>query len=154
MTLDTSSKTEKKASTGEHRWLLLQLSSDFAQLAFKALLVMNSGALAAILIAITRSSELALASVVIEKAEWFAFGLTFAIVGLVLYVPYEEGIEEIKEDYQKHKTQIGFATLFVIGSGISFLVGVWRTLGGLEDALNAAASKSTLIFYAVFNMIA
>ena len=96
---------------------------------------MNSGALAAILIALTRSEDPEVSRAIIENASWFGSGLTLSLFAVLFYSPHREGIEEIKEEYEKKKTSIATAAIFSLISAATFLIGIWETIGSLKLVL-------------------
>ena len=100
-------------------------------LLLKTILILNSGALASILVAISRSDDSGFAQVVIAAAYKFWWGLLAAIFALATYVPLEEGFDDLKKHLNERKPMIIFSAFLVLFSCGIFLYGIRIILAGL-----------------------
>ena len=136
---DQPDNTDKKNDTDSgFISLIARAEFDIDLLLFKAVLVMNSGALMSILISVSRSDDGAISVVLIDAAFYFGLGLTAVIIGLVFHYPYTAGIKGL-EEYSRVKSKFGiivsaFSLLFSIGV---FLYGTWKIIYDVRGVLTA-----------------
>lgn len=113
--------------------LYLRGTIDSALLFLRSLIVLNSGALALVLLSITKPNNDAISSVLINVSSYFGYGLTFAIVGAILYSPYMNETKELHEITKKNRVAVAVSTISLIISVVVFLWGVWDAIGMLKD---------------------
>ena len=118
--------------------LIFTAQSEYSIFLTKAILVLNSGALVSILVALSRSDNIAIANVLIEASTYFGWGLTLALVGVILYTPYFNKFEEIRVNFEGKSIiaifEVIWTFLILLSVGI-FIFGVWDIISGLNETL-------------------
>ncbi|MCY3828639.1 MAG: hypothetical protein OXF89_05855 [Rhodospirillaceae bacterium] len=138
---------ENKSLKGIKSEILLQLfevGERVSLLLWKTAIVLNCGALALILVSLSRIISYrslennTISRVLIESSVWFGIGLTAAIFGLIVYTPTPDVIEELKEYYEQKKSGNGWAAVCILLSLGVFLYGVWKIINNLDQVILAS----------------
>ena len=127
------SKDEKPKSSRKFNLGLYRASVDGMLFMLKSMLILNSGALVSILVAVSRSVTEGFASAIIGSADNFLWGLIFALIAMLFFAPTAEGIEEF-EEYNKKVRPLSVISAFslLISCGF-FIFGTWSTVSALEE---------------------
>ena len=135
--MDDQSEPTGEGQGGDRdlRTQVFTVKSNAAILLLKALILLNSGALVSILLAISRSTNSAVELVLIESSLWFGIGLTAGVVGVL---SFSAELELGDEDRKRFKFNRLDRTLYIAGVLLSvsvFLWGMWDIIGGLRESL-------------------
>ncbi|MCY3877027.1 MAG: hypothetical protein OXF88_22390 [Rhodobacteraceae bacterium] len=131
---------KKSQTDDQYKPLYYRAMIDGNLLLLKTILILNSGALASILVAISRSDDSGFAQVVIAAAYKFWWGLLAAIISLMTFKPLEEDFDDLKKHWDKHKPMIIFSAFLVLFSCGIFLYGIRIILAGLTTLWPEAVS--------------
>ena len=127
------SEDEKTKSSREFKLGYFRASVDGLLFLLKSILILNAGALASILVAVSRSVTEGFTSAIIGSADHFLWGLILALVAIFCFVPTAEGIEEFEEHTKSHRPQVAVMGLSVFFSSAFFIYGTWSTVSALEE---------------------
>ena len=136
-----NSKTEKKT---RHLGDLLQVAYradiDHTFLMLKSSLILNSGALVSILVAISRSINDEFARATIVSVSNFLYGLIFAIIAMLFYTcgptaraMVESGDKESAGSEVAENILLFISLISLFTSIVFFLVGTWSTVSTLKE---------------------
>ena len=119
-------------TVGEYMQLVFRANIDSQLLILKSMLILNSGALVSILIALSRAGANDFSEVIVGSAYYFWGGLLAAIVSIIFYVPEMDDVEELSEIFNRYKWAIGISALSLICSCGLFLYGSWSIIADLD----------------------
>lgn len=124
----------------EHTQLFFRGYIDGYLLAVKSLIVLNSGALALVLISTVNSKQIAISEILIESSSCYGFGLTFAVLGLLFFMPIMKEIELHQEIEKKYYSASIVSGILSFISMITFLYGVWFSIVKLKTMMEILQS--------------
>ena len=131
---DQPNDTNKnEANSADYKRLIFSATANLSLLFLKAILILNSGALVSILIAVSRSDDRAMSSVLIDTSTYFGVGLTAGIVGIMLYHAAVDLGDEALKRLGISNFRIAFSGMSLLLSVSIFLYGVWDVIGGLKE---------------------
>ena len=119
-------------TVGEYTQLYYRANIDTQLLILKMILILNSGALVSILVALSRAGADDFSKVVIGSAYYFWGGLFAAIVSALMFVPVGTDIEELDGYIKKYWFAVVISVLSVLCSCGLFLYGSWSIISGLD----------------------
>ena len=124
---------KKIKSASEFNLGIYRASVDNTLFAVKSMLILNAGALVSILVAVSRSVNEGFASATIGSANHFLWGLIFALIAMLFYVPTAEGVEEFEEHNKTYRPLVVISAISLFISGAFFIYGTWSTVYALKD---------------------
>ena len=124
---------KKIKSASEFNLGIYRASVDSTLFTVKSMLILNAGALVSILVAVSRSVNEGFGSATIGSANHFLWGLIFALIAMLFYVPTAEGVEEFEEHNKTYRPLVVISAISLFLSGAFFIYGTWSTVYALKD---------------------
>ena len=131
---------KKSSESREFKLLYYRATIDSALFTLKTILILNSGALVSILLAVSRSATDGIGHVLIGPAYLFFWGLTAAMVAVISFVPFGD-IEEFGKYFKPNYIHLAILALSIMLSCAAFLIGAWETVTSLDTFFIDEAEK-------------
>lgn len=102
----------------------------------KTILILNSGALVSILLAISNSDNLAISNALIGASIYFGIGLSAGLLGILFY-SVEINLDKELRRYISKQNRLGVLIygISILLSVSIFVYGIWNTIVNLKGAL-------------------
>ena len=105
---------------------------DSMLLLLKTNLILNSGALVSILIALSRSNINGFSLALTDSAYYFWWGLFAAIISILTFNPVSPDIKEFNNYWEKYKPLAVISALTALAATVAFLVGTRSMISSLK----------------------